>query len=176
MKLPIEEKIELPSGVTASLSDGVLTVKGPKGEVSKPVRHPRIEVSVKDDVVVLFCKRGTKREKDAMFTFVAHINNMLRGVQDPYVYKLKVCSGHFPMNVSVSGEFLEVKNFLGEKSPRRLRLKKGAGVKVSGDDITVEAPDIELAGIVASDIERLMTKGTRDQRIFQDGIYIVEKP
>lgn len=176
MKLPIEEKIVLPQGISASLADGVLTVKGPKGEVSKAIRHPKIDVSIKEGQVVLFCKVGTLREKNAIYTFVAHIDNMIKGVQEPFVYKLKVCSGHFPMNVAVSGPNLEVKNFLGEKYPRKLKLKTGADVKVNGDLITVTSVDIEIAGNIASDIERLMTKGTRDQRIFQDGIYLVEKP
>lgn len=176
MKLPIEEKIEMPSEVTATLAGGVLTVKGPKGEVSRDIAHPKVDMSLEGNTLRMYCTVGTKREKNFMFTIVRHVQNMIRGVQDPYVYKLKVCSGHFPMTVAVVGQALEVKNFLGEKSPRRLRLRKNASVKVNGPDIAVESVDVEAAGNVASDIERLMHKGTRDTRIFQDGIYIIEKP
>ena len=55
-------------------------------------------------------------------------------------------------------------------------MKKGANVQVSGQDITIESADLELAGTIASDIEGMTKKGTRDTRIFQDGIYIIEKP
>jgi len=176
MKLPIEEKVEVPSGVTATFSEGIVSIKGPKGEVSRDITHPKVDVSLSDGVLRMYCEVGTKREKNFMFTIRRHIQNMVRGVQEPYVYKLKVCSGHFPMTVAVAGENLEVKNFLGEKSPRKLRLKKGATVKVNGPNITVESANVEIAGNIASDIERLMYKGTRDARIFQDGIYIIEKP
>lgn len=165
-----------PEGVSALFNDGILTVKGPKGEVSKSLLHPKIDVFLKDNMINLYCKVGTLREKNMMNTFVAHIHNLIKGVQEVYVYKLKVCSGHFPMTAAVNNGYLEVKNFLGEKYPRRIKLKANASVKINGADIVVESPDIELAGSQASDIERLMTKGTRDLRIFQDGIYITEKP
>jgi large subunit ribosomal protein L6 len=79
------------------------------------------------------------------------------------------------MNVSVSGDTFAIKNFLGEKVPRTLKIKEGVTVKVEGTDVTVESTDIEKAGQVAADIEQLTRITNRDIRIFQDGIYIVEK-
>jgi large subunit ribosomal protein L6 len=79
------------------------------------------------------------------------------------------------MNVSVSGDQLIIKNFLGEKSPRTVKLKKGVTVKVDGDKILVESADKDLAGSMASDIELLTSKRNRDLRVFQDGIYMIEK-
>lgn len=175
MKLDITETVKAPEGVTISLDGRTLTVKGPKGEITRRLPDPRIALVVKDNTVTLSCKNGTKRHKRTINTYRAHINNMTHGVQTPYHYKLKICSGHFPMNVSLSGDTLSVKNFLGEKNPRELTIKKGATVNVNGDEITVESCDKELAGNVASDIELLTIKKGRDLRVFQDGIYITEK-
>lgn len=175
MKLDITETITPPEGITVTLDGRLLTVKGPKGEVTKQLYTPMITLSVDNNIVTLSCKKGTKRHKRSINTYRAHIQNMITGVQTPYIYKLKICSGHFPMNVAVSGNKISVKNFLGEKNPRELTIKQGATVKVNGDEITVESCDKELAGNVASDIELLTTKSGRDLRIFQDGIYITEK-
>ena len=100
---------------------------------------------------------------------------MIKGVQKPYVYTLKICSGHFPMNVSVSGEKFIVKNFLGEKTPRILNVKPGVSVKVEGDHITVESADKGLASQVSADIEQLTRRPGFDTRVFQDGCYIIVK-
>ena len=79
------------------------------------------------------------------------------------------------MNVSVNNNELIVKNFLGEKVPRTLKLKPGATVKVEGDSITVESPVKEIAGQVSADIELLTRRTGYDSRIFQDGCWIIMK-
>jgi large subunit ribosomal protein L6 len=171
----LEDKTELPSGVTATTANGVVTVKGPKGEVAKNMKDPMVKIKVDGNSVSISAATDTKRQKRVINTFSAHLKNMIQGVQQPYQYRLKVCSGHFPMNVSIQGEIFTVKNFLGEKSPRAMKLKKGVTVKVEGDQIVVESCDKDLAGQQASDIELLTAKSNRDLRVFQDGIYMTEK-
>lgn len=104
MKLDIVERVEFPAEVSATLESGLLTVKGPKGEVARLLRHPQVNISVEGNAVVVGFKNATKREKRMINTFAAHVRNMVKGVQEPFVYKLKICSGHFPMNVSVQGD------------------------------------------------------------------------
>ena len=170
-----ENKTELPSGITATIADGVVIVKGPKGEVSRNMKDPQIKIKQEGNSISFSAPKDTKRQRRVINSLTAHLNNMIKGVQQPYTYRLKICSGHFPMNVSISGDQFIVKNFLGEKSPRTLKLKKGATVKVEGDQILVESCSKELAGQQASDIELLTAKRNRDLRVFQDGIYMIEK-
>ncbi len=176
MKIPIKEIIELPEGVSAVVSDNVLSVKGPKGEVKRKFIHPKISVKTAENKIVVSCAIATRSEKKIIFSWLAHIRNMIRGSENPFIYKLKICSGHFPINVSLSNNTVIVKNFLGEKSPRTLKIKTGATVKINGEIITVESSDKEIAGNIASDLELLTVKRNRDLRIFQDGIYITDKP
>ena len=105
----------------------------------------------------------------------AHIKNMIKGVSEGFVYTLKICSSHFPMSVSVSGNKLEVKNYLGEKVPRVLNLVENVKVTINGEEVVVESSDKELAGQTAANIELLTRRSGFDRRVFQDGIYITEK-
>ena len=100
---------------------------------------------------------------------------ILKGVVEGHVYQLKICSSHFPMSAAVNNGEFSVKNFLGEKVPRTIKIKENVDVKVEGDIITVESPDKELAGQTAASIEQLCKITNRDRRIFQDGIYIISK-
>lgn len=175
MKEDIKREVVLKEGVTATVSNNSLTVKGAKGEVTRNFAYPKVTIKVDAGKVTLSTVKGTKREKKIIATFESHIKNLVQGVQEPHTYKLKICSGHFPMNVAVSGKELVVKNFLGEAVPRKVSLPEGADVKVNGDEIVVSSVDKEIAGQAAARIEKLCRITDRDLRIFQDGIYIIEK-
>ncbi len=175
MKKEINEEIEFPQGVSVSYESNNIIVKGPKGEVKRHFFDPKIKVKVEGNKLNFINKKSTKREVKKIYSYKAHLKNIITGVQNPFVYKLKICSGHFPMNVTVSGDKFVVKNFLGEKIPREMKIKKGVNIKIIGDQINVESPDIELAGNTASDIEQLVRISKRDLRIFQDGIYLTDK-
>jgi large subunit ribosomal protein L6 len=175
MKQELQDTIEVPEGCTATYENRVLTVKGSSGEVSRKIFHPKISISVTNDGVLMSIPVATQREKRHMYSLRAHIRNMMRGAAEGHTYKLKVCSGHFPMNVSVSADTLTVKNFLGEAVPRVCKLKDNVKVKLDGDIIEITSADKELAGTQASDIEQLTRITNRDRRIFQDGLFIIEK-
>jgi large subunit ribosomal protein L6 len=121
-------------------------------------------------------KKASKREKTTLGTYKAHINNMLHGAREGFTYRMKICSGHFPMTVQVKGSELIIKNFIGEKTPRVLRLKPGVDVKVEGEFIVISSPDRELGGQTAASIEAVSSRANYDKRVFQDGVYIIEKP
>ncbi|MBW2993006.1 50S ribosomal protein L6 [Candidatus Woesearchaeota archaeon] len=175
MKESIKETIEIPEGIEVKIAEGVIHAKGNKGELSRKLIHPMIMIEIKENKIILSAENATKREKTMIGTFKAHIKNILNGVNEGHVYKLKICSGHFPMNVSVSGNEFVIKNFMGETIPRRYIIKEGVTVKVEGSDVVVEGVDKELAGQTASSIEKLTKRPNFDNRIFQDGIHIYIK-
>lgn len=172
---PIVEEIQIPKGIQINIEKLVMTVKGPKGEVKRYIRNPTLIIKKETDKIIFTANKSSKKEKKEINTYVAHLKNMINGATNGHQYELKICSGHFPMNVSIVNGELVIKNFIGEKNPRRLKIKTGATVKVEGDIVSVEHIDIELAGQTAADIEQLTRRPGFDPRIFQDGIYITKK-
>ena len=171
----LEEKIELPKNVDDRLEKSILILKGPKGDVKRDLNDKRVKLEKKDNFLMLNAGKFTKTKKKIIKSYAAHIKNMIRGSLDGHNYVLKICSGHFPMNVAVVNNELVVKNFLGEKIPRKLMIKEGSTVKVEGDKIVVQSTNKEIAGQVSADIEQLMRRTGYDRRILQDAIYLVNK-
>jgi len=169
------EEIALHAGITAGFASGRLTLKGSKGEAGRNISEPGITVRVEDSKVIISSLKGNKTEKKIVGSLRAHVVNLLKGVTDGHVYRLKVCYTHFPINVSVAGRKLIVKNLLGEKIPRVLELAENVKVKVEGAEVFVESPSKEAAGLVAGSIERLTKRSSYDTRVFADGIYITHK-
>ncbi len=175
MNEKISEFVELPEGVTSQIKEKEITLTGNLGSLTRNFNNPKIAVKTDSSKIIFSCNSATKREKKQINTDIAHINNLIKGVQEGFVYKLKVCSSHFPMSVSVSGNKLEVKNYLGEKVPRVLNLVENVKVTINGEEVVVESSDKELAGQTAANIELLTRRSGFDRRVFQDGIYITEK-
>jgi large subunit ribosomal protein L6 len=169
------DNVVLPKGVTATCSGKTLKVKGPKGEVTKVFIDPRIVTKTEDGKVIFDIDGYGKREKTLLGTYVSHTKNMIKGVTEGHEYDMKICSGHFPMNVTVGSGQFQVKNYLGEKVPRILTLKKDVEVKVDGDKVHISGIDLENVSQTAAKIEILTRRSKFDRRVFQDGIYIVNK-
>lgn len=80
------------------------------------------------------------------------------------------------MTVTLDGSTVSIKNFLGEKVPRKARLSKDIKVQIQGDIIVVTGLDKEKVGQGAATIEQTTRITNKDRRIFQDGCFIILKP
>ncbi len=170
-------ELEIPlNGTTAVYENDILTIKGEKGEVSKKLRFPYVKISVEGTNVKVLTKHLSKREKKIMFTFQAHIKNMVKGASEGFEYKLKVVYAKFPMTVEAKGQDFTVKNLLGEKVPRTYKIPQDVKVEIKGQEIVVTGIDKEKVGQVAGSLEQLTKITHLDRRVIQDGIFITEKP
>jgi ribosomal protein L6P/L9E len=105
-------------------------------------------------------------------------NTHLISLFDGFEYELEICNVHFPMTVSfdkAKSEFM-IKNLLGEKAPRVLKTSDKIEVEIKAPHIKISSYDIEIAGQVAADLEKLARVRNRDRNKFQDGIFITKKP
>ncbi|MBT3721184.1 50S ribosomal protein L6, partial [archaeon] len=167
--------IEIPQGINVEIEGLEYSFSGPKGKVTKKFNNPSVQIQKQDNMIKIFAKSASKKEKAVLKAYKAHILNAFKGCNEPFLYKLKICSGHFPMSVAVNNNRLVIKNFLGEKVPREVQLNSDAKVKIDGANIYVESSDKEKAGQAAATIEQATRRPGFDKRIFQDGIYITDK-
>jgi large subunit ribosomal protein L6 len=175
MKKPILKKIEIPNGVSIEINEGLVKVKGPEGEVSRKFNLGKVRISVKENKFIAENEKATKNEKKIINTIYSHVKNMMKGVQKKFEYKLKICFGHFPFTVRQEGKKIFIKNFLGEKIDRIMETIDGTEIDIKKEIITVKSADKELAGQMAANFETATKVKARDLRIFQDGVYIIEK-
>ena len=171
----LQREIELPSQVEANIEGNLLKIKGPKGTNERILKAAGINFEIKDQKISLSSLKDSRNEKRMLNTFFAHINNMIIGSQRGFVYKLKICSGHFPMKVTVEDKTVVINNFLGEKIPRKAKIYENVKVEIVNDIITVLGTDKEKTAQTASNIETATRIRKRDRRVFQDGIYITSK-
>ena len=174
----VAEEVEVPEGVEVKVDGMKVTVKGPKGELTRDFSHARGVIIRLDEggrKVVVEAFFANRRKKALVGTIASHIENMITGVTKGFRYKLKIIYSHFPVSVKVEGDKVIIENFLGEKAPRVAKIVGNTTVKVQGSDVIVEGIDIEAVGQTAANIELATKVKDKDRRVFVDGIYIYEK-
>lgn len=175
MKKEIIQKIEIPEGIEANIEEDTFIVKGQEGENKRTFKIGRLIFEKKENKIIIGCKTSTKKEKKRINTIAMHIRNMIKGVKEKFEYKLKICFSHFPITVEIKDQEATIKNFLGEKIPRKMNLPKGIDINIDKGIITIKSINKESAGQAAANFEKATKIVGRDRRIFQDGIYIINK-
>ncbi|MFH7903044.1 MAG: 50S ribosomal protein L6 [Candidatus Aenigmatarchaeota archaeon] len=172
----IEESINIPENVNIEIKENKIIVSGPKGKVERRIEHPKIYITIENNILILKAYFATRREAKHLYTLASHIKNAINGVLHGFQYKLKAVYVHFPFKMKIQNNKFIIENFLGERKNRELEIPEGVNVKIEGDIVIVEGVDIEIVGNFASRLEALTKIKEKDLRKFQDGLYIIEKP
>ena len=147
-KLPIA----IPAGVTVTLKDDVVTVKGPKGELSQYV-NPLINVTINEKEVLVSRNSDEKQERSMHGLYRALINNMVVGVSEGYKKELELVGVGY--RVSNTGNIVELA--LGYTHPIFMVLPSEIKVETKTERnknplITLESCDKQLLGAVCAKI------------------------
>ena len=174
--------VTLPDGVTAKVCAHVVTVEGPRGKLVCNFRHMAIVIKKEGKKTIKVDKWfGNRKQLAAVHTVCSHIQNMIKGrVTLGFLYKMRAVYAHFPINVTISDEnqMVEIRNFLGEKYIRRVRMLPGVTCQPSGkqkDEFIIQGNSIEKVSQSAALIQQSIKVKNKDIRIFVDGIYVSEK-
>ncbi len=171
----ITETIPVPEDVTVTIDGNDVTVKGNGGELTRNFNHNKITISQDEENVIVRVAFPNKKDKAMVGTIRSHISNMIYGVKHGFTYKMKIVYAHFPMTVKVKGNTITIDNFLGERSPRLAKIIGDVKVQVKGEDVTLTGINKEHVGQTMANIEQATKIKRRDPRVFQDGIYLVDK-
>jgi large subunit ribosomal protein L6 len=151
-----KQHIAIPDKTTVSVGDGVVSVKGPLGELSKQVRDA-ITITVGEKEVTFALKNPDTRDKmeRALWgTYASHVQNMIEGVNKPFEKKL-ILDG-IGYRAEVQGK--DMVFALGFSHPVRKAIPEGLSVKVEKNNITVSGINKDAVGQFTAKIRELKHK------------------
>ena len=170
------EELLVPEGISCTLVGNTFTASKGSESIKRDFALPSLEMGIKGNNIIISTKKGNKNELKKIKSTVAHIKNLFKGLDKKFIYRLEACNVHFPMTLKLDAGFLMINNFLGEKVPRRAKILPGVDVELKAQKITISSNSVEAAGETATNIEKATKIRNRDRRVFQDGIYITQKP
>lgn len=162
--------VAIPAGVTVTCDNGLLTVTGPKGTLTRTIK-PDVTVSVADGKVTV--TPGTTNDAPALWgTYAAHVRNMIKGVTETFTKVLDIEGVGYRAEVKGTNIVLNV----GFSHPVTLAIPAGITATVEKTSITLSAADKDLLGQFAADVRKVRKpEPYKGKGIRYRGEYIIRK-
>jgi large subunit ribosomal protein L6 len=171
----VSRTLRIPEGVEVSVNDRVVTVKGPKGTLTRDFSNAPVTIKLRGDEISIETNWPRKKEASIVGTIYSHIKNMMTGTLKGFTYKVKVIFAHFPVTVNVKGDNVFIENFTGERSARVAKIKGDTKVTVKGEDVIIQGISLEGVAQTAANMEQATKVRRKDPRIFLDGLFVFER-
>merc|ERR1712070_1085458 len=153
-----ERTLDIPEGVTVKMSGRKITVSGPRGELKRDFNHvAKIDLhhDKENNMIVAAMYFPTSKITSALRSTCSNINNDEK-----------------------KGDTVEIRNFLGEKRPRKCKMLPGVKAERSSDvkdQIVLTGNDIDNVSKSCALIHDSCLVRKKDIRKFLDGMYVSEK-
>ncbi|WP_174734534.1 50S ribosomal protein L6 [Mesobacillus harenae] len=143
-----KKPIEIPSGVTVTLSGSTVTVNGPKGELSRTF-NPDIEIKIEDNIITITRPSDAKDHRALHGTTRAVLSNMVEGVSKGFERSLELIGVGYRASKQGTKLVLNV----GYSHPVEIEPEEGVEVEVPANTkVIVRGADKERVGALAANI------------------------
>lgn len=151
------KELPIPKGVQVTLEDNTITVKGPKGAITKKI-NPYVRIEVKDAITTVspnldLMKRMSESKifRSMTGTFYSHLQNMYRGVTEGFSKELEIVGVGY--RAALKGKTLSMT--LGYAHEVNVQPPEGISFEVpTATKIIVKGHDKEVVGQTAADIRK----------------------
>lgn len=166
-----KQPVTLPSGVEATLADGILTVKGPKGTLTRSI-HKDVTITIDGATLTVAPAKETDQAYALWGTFAAHVRNMIAGVTEGFTKVLEIEGVGY--RAEVRGNTLVLN--MGFSHPVEMELPEGISATVEKNVITLSGTDKEQVGQFAADVRKVRKpEPYKGKGIRYQGEYIIRK-
>jgi large subunit ribosomal protein L6 len=166
-----KQPITIPSGVEVTVADGLITVKGPKGTLTKPT-HELVTITVADGTVATAPVDESKEANALWGTYAAHLHNLIGGVTEGFEKKLEIEGVGY--RAEAQGQNLTLN--VGYSHPVVMPAPEGVTVGVEKNVISIAGIDKEVVGQYAANVRKVRPpEPYKGKGIRYQGEFIIRK-
>lgn len=141
--------VTIPSGVTVTFENGLLTVKGPKATLSREVKND-VTITI-DGATVTLAPTESEAARALWGTYAAHLRNMVKGVTEGFTKILEIEGVGYRAEVKGS----EIVLSMGFSHPVPLAIPAGITAEVQKNVITLSGADKDALGQFAANVRKV---------------------
>ncbi len=145
-----KKPIQISDNVTVDIKDGLVKIKGPKGELTQDFAD-KLKITVKDKEIIVERKDDSQQQRALHGTVRSLIANMVIGVTEGFKRSLELIGVGF--RVAKKGKDLEF--FIGFSHPVIFNIPEGVECELEKNTIHLQSTDKQLIGETAANIRKL---------------------
>lgn len=146
-----KKPILIPQNVEAKIHDGLVMIKGSKGELSQEI-HPHVDIKIENGKIFVAVKNPELKEDKALWgLYGSLIKNMIIGVTKGFEKKLEIIGVGYKAALSGNKLILNV----GFSHPVEFELPKNISINIDKNIITVSGLDKQLVGEIAARLRKI---------------------
>jgi len=166
-----KQPVHIPANVEATYTDGVLKVKGPKGELSREMVGD-VSVTVENNTIIFAKTKDDPKSRALWGTYAAHCHNMIKGVTEGFKKVLEIEG----VGYKADAQGNKIKLSVGFSHPVELTAPEGVQIVTEKGVITITGIDKEIVGQFAADIRKVKEpEPYKGKGIHYQGEYIIRK-
>ncbi|MGC8608898.1 MAG: 50S ribosomal protein L6 [Thermoplasmata archaeon] len=167
--------VDIPKGIKVDVAGNTITFTNKDKKIEKKFADNYVKIDFRDGKAIISQSKNNSRERGIIGTWASEIKNIITGITEGFQYEMKIDYSHFPMRVSVKGKSVVIENFFGERSARSAEIIGDTTVTIKADRVTVAGISKKDVAETVANIERSTKIKGFDDRVFQDGIYLISK-
>lgn len=136
-----KKPISIPDKTEVNISDGLVSVKGPLGQLSRSFK-PDINIKIEGKEITLEPVKITNESNMLWGTYASHITNMIKGVNEVFTKKLSVEGIGYKVNKEGNDIILNV----GFSHPVKIAIPDGVNAEVEKNVISISGSNKETVG------------------------------
>ncbi len=141
--------VTIPSGVTVTFENGLLTVKGPKATLTREVKKD-VDIKIEGETITVIPGK-TVAAKALWGTYAAHLRNMIAGVTEGYTKVLEIEGVGYRAEVKDNKIVLSV----GFSHQVPLEIPEGISAEIVKSVITLTGADKDALGQFAANVRKV---------------------
>lgn len=166
-----KQPVELPNGVEAKLENGVITIKGSKGELSLKLKND-VKVVVDGNTITLTPANNSKEALALWGTYASIVRNLITGVTEGFEKKLEIEGVGY--RAEAQGQNLTLN--VGYSHPVVMEVPAGLSALVEKNVITIAGIDKHQVGQFAANVRKVKEpEPYKGKGIRYQGEYIIRK-
>ncbi len=167
-----KQNINIPAGVSITIDKGLLSVKGPKGELTKNIDENIIKFNIAENNITSETIRNDKFSKSLWGTYMAHLKNMIKGVTEGFQKKLTIEGVGFKWEVK--GDKLQLN--VGFSHPVFINIPKEITATAEKGNLIISGIDIEAVSLFGMQVRKIKpVEPYKGKGIKYDGEIVLRK-